>query len=121
MAQHRSALDAKISVTGMRDRHLGPRSERASVSVSVEAAERFELVNLTGDIAAEREGYIDRFVQALLNHIAAASSVSPSKIRLTIESIEHDFESSLMAFQRAGEDAGRKIIDAIRSRPGGVG
>ena len=42
------------------------------------------------------------------------STQSATTMRVTIETIDHNFESSKMALRHAGEDAGRKVVDALR-------
>ena len=110
-------IDRKITVVGVRDQHLGPKCERARATVSIEPSDCFVLIDATGDEAALQHGYVDRFARAFLNWLALTYSIAESGIRVTIESIEHDFESSLMAFQRAGEDAGRKMVVEVEGRP----
>jgi hypothetical protein len=111
-------LKSKVTVTGERNQHLGPRWDFAKVQVSIEPASQFEVVDaVAANEEARQEGYLDWAVFGLLDVLLVAESAPLKNIRITLESIEtHAVDSSPMAFRHAGRDAGRKIIEHVRTR-----
>ena len=111
-------LKSKITVTGERNQHLGPRWEFAKVQVSVEPASRFEVVDaVLANDEARQEGYLDWAIFGLLDVLLVADPSPLKNIRVTIESVEHHaVDTSPMAFRRAGRDAGRKIMEHVLGR-----
>jgi hypothetical protein len=54
------ALDLSVSVTGIYDRHLGPTWPYAAITLRVEPASSFEVVNdIPEDEEFQKEGYLD--------------------------------------------------------------
>lgn len=103
---------ATCTVVGARDKHLGPRNEFAKVELSVDPAQRFELVDLvepTPELAGL--GYPDWVLFGVLDILMLAESAPITAIRITLRSVEtHPIDSSPMALRQAGRDAGRKIV-----------
>jgi hypothetical protein len=110
------ALKSRITVSGERDQHLGPRWEFAKIQVSVEPAPSFEVVDLIPTTEELRRlGYLDWAVFGLLDVLMVAESAPLSNIRVIFEKAEHNtIDSTQMAFRQAGRDAGRKIIEKFR-------
>ena len=110
-------LKSKITVTGERDQHLGPRWEFAKIQVSIEPAPSFEVVDAVPANEELRQfGYHDWAVFGLLDVLMVAESAPLTNVRVILEKAEHHpVDSSQMAFRQAGRDAGRKIIAALRS------
>jgi hypothetical protein len=110
------ALKSKITVTGERNQHLGPRWEFAKIQVSVEPALRLEVVDvLPNNEEARQLGYLDWSIFGLLDVLMVAESAPLKNIRITLEKAEHHaVDSSTMAFRHAGRDAGRRIIEIFR-------
>ena len=111
------SLKSRLSVTGERNQHLGPRWEFAKVQVSLEPAASFEVVEAVPPSDELRQyGYLDWAVLGLLDVLMVAESAPLSGVRVILEKAEyHPVDSSPMAFRQAGRDAGRKIIAALRS------
>jgi hypothetical protein len=111
------SLQRGFTVVGERDKHLGPRWEFARIQLSVQPAEKFEVVDtLTENDDLRREGYLDWAIYGVLDVIMLAESSPVHGIRIIVESAEqHPVDSSRMAFRQAGRDAGRKIIEAMRA------
>lgn len=109
-------VKSKITVTGERNQHLGPRWEFARLQVSVEAAPRFEVIDaVPGKKESTHPNYLDWAVFGLLDVLMVAESAPLKNIRITLETLEdHAVDSSPMAFRHAGRDAGRKIIESFR-------
>ena len=107
---------SKITVTGERNQHLGPRWEFARLQVSVEPAPDFEVVDgIPADEEARQQGYFDWAIFGLLDVLMVAESTPLKNIRITLEKVEyHAVDSSPVAFRHAGRDAGRKIIESFR-------
>jgi hypothetical protein len=112
------SLKSKVTVTGERDQHLGPRCDFAKVQVTVEPASRFEVIDaVPAKEEARQEGYLDWAVFGLLDVLLVAESAPLTNIRITLERVEHHpVDSSPMAFRHAGRDAGRKIIEHVRTK-----
>ena len=109
-------LKSKITVTGERNKHLGPRWEIAGIQISVEPAPSFEVIDLfPGNEEARQEGYLDWAVFGLLDVVILAESAPLKNIRIILEKAEVDaVNSSRMAFRHAGRDVGRKLLQAVK-------
>jgi hypothetical protein len=110
------ALKSKVTVTGERNKHLGPRWEIARIQITVEPAPDFEVVDVHPDNQeARKEGYLDWAVFGLLDVLMLAESAPLKNIRIILEKAELDaVNSSCMAFRHAGRDAGRKLLQIAR-------
>jgi hypothetical protein len=109
-------LKSRITATGERNQHLGPRWEFAKVQVSVEPAENFEVSDdaITSE-EARKHGYLDWTVFGLLDVLMVTESAPLRNVRITLEKVEHHaVDSTPMAFRHAGRDAGRKIMESLR-------
>lgn len=109
-------IRSRITVTGERNQHLGPRWEFAKVRVSVEPAPSFEVVDAVPDNEELRQlGYLDWAVLGLLDVLMVAESAPLISLRVILMNAEHHrVDSSPMAFRHAGRDAGRQIIEALK-------
>jgi hypothetical protein len=110
-------LKSAINVTGERDKHLGPRWEFARITLRVQPASTFEVVDsVPEDQELRREGYLDWAVFGLLDVLMLAEPFPLHKIQIVLERAEyHRVDSSPMAFRHAGRDAGRKIIESLKN------
>ncbi len=114
--QYSFPVDRTVIVVGERDRHLGPRWEKAKVQVTVEPATVFEVIDAApDDKELQKFGYPDWVVFGPLDVLMVAFSSPVRNVRIILEKAEYDpVDSSAMAFRQAGRDAGRKIIEALR-------
>jgi hypothetical protein len=98
------SLRGPISVVGESNQLLGPRYESASIKVTVEPSEIFEVVDLVPpNEALDRLGFPDWAVFGLLDVLMVADSAPIRAVRIMIEEAEyHDIHSSPMAFRQAG-------------------
>ncbi len=110
-----------VTVVGERDAHLGPRLEFARVKISVEPANKLEVVDAAQTNEEMRNlGYPDSVVLGILDILMVALSAPVRAVRIVLEEVEYDpISSSPMAFRQAGRDAGRKVIKAMSEAPGG--
>lgn len=109
-------LKSKVTIVGERNEHIGPRWEIARISITVEPAPDFEVVDLYPDNQeARQEGYLDWAVFGLLDVIMLTWSTPLRNIRVTLEKVEVDaINSSRMAFRHAGRDAGHKLLQIVK-------
>lgn len=110
------SLRSKITITGERNQHLGPRFEFAKIQVTVEPWTSFDVVNaVSGCEEFHKQNYFDSALFGLLDVLLTYESAPLKDVRITIEKAEiHPVDSSQMAFRQAGRDAGRKIIDSCK-------
>ncbi|SRR5258706_14214922 len=113
-------LRSRITVTGERNQHLGPKLEVASVRVTVEPAATFEVVDaVPANEELSQFGYPDWVVFGLLDVFMVAESSPITNVRIILEKADPDpINSSKMAFRHAGRDAGRKIVERLKSEEG---
>lgn len=113
-------LAEAIEVEGVRDKHLGPKWQFAKVVFRIEPAATLE-------IEADNEGiptsvrdrhYVDAAILGVLDVILTVADYPLKNVRLVLVGAEdHPADSSWMSFRHAGRDCGRKIMEAIASRP----
>jgi hypothetical protein len=110
-------MKSKLTVTGERNQHLGPRWDFAKVRISVEPASQFEVIDAAvQDEEAQKARYVDWTIFGLLDVLLVTESAPLKNVRVTIENIEsHPINSSQIAFRLAGRDAGRKVLESLRS------
>jgi hypothetical protein len=109
-------LDRSISVTGLRDKHLGPRWEYANVDVLFEPAALFE-VRFGPDISHDDSdrAFLDAAIFGVLDILLVYGPDPLRNVRITLTRCEIDpVRSSQMAFRQAGRDAGRKVMAALQ-------
>ena len=117
VSTHSLGVSRPIRVEGVRVAHLGPKLEVARIEFLVENADAFCVVVAEPNIdpAAYAFRYIDYAVFGLLDVLLVAEDYPLRNIRVTVVSIGIDpVSSSMMAFRRAGRDAGRKVLQACR-------
>jgi hypothetical protein len=109
-------LKSKVTITGERNKHLGPRWELASIQITVEPASQFEVVDAHPDNQnAREEGFLDWAIFGLLDVLMLAESAPLKNVRITLGKAEVDaINSSCMAFRHAGRDAGRKLLQIVK-------
>jgi hypothetical protein len=110
-------LKSRLTVTGERNQHLGPRWDFAKVRISVEPASQFEVIDAAiQNEEARKARYVDWTIFGLLDVLMVTESAPLKNIRVTVENIEaHPINSSPMAFRLAGRDAGRKVLESLRN------
>jgi hypothetical protein len=114
--RRQASIPARIEILGEYNKHTGPAWPRAAVRLVVEPAEAFEVVDeveKTDDL--EQFAHPDYVMIGLLSMLMTASSMPILKIRVTLKEVKIDpIETTRMAFEMAGRDAGRKILAAMK-------
>jgi len=111
-------LPSTFEIVGERRAHLGGRCEIAAIRLTVKPAESFqvyadEISNLE-DI--EAKGYLDAAVFGILDVLITGENYPLTEVGIIFHAFDvHPMESSFSAFRQAGRDAGRKILEAMRS------
>ncbi len=84
----------------------------------VEPSDAFEVVDEISDKANLAEfPYDDRVITGLLSVLMTAGYSPVINIKVTLKELKIDpIESSLAAFEMAGRDAGRKILETMKQR-----
>lgn len=111
-------LKGEFDIVGERNAHLGARCEIAAIRLTIKPAEDFQIY--TEEIAdlgkVEVKGYLDAAVFGILDVLIVGASHPLTEVAIIFRSFEiHPVESSASAFRQAGRDAGRKILEAMRS------
>jgi hypothetical protein len=110
-------LSASVTVTGIWDRHAGPKLEFAKIRLKAEPAERFDVDagRLKDARGLERDGFLTAAIFGLLDVLLTTASYPLTNLRVIFTEAEaHPINSSQMAFRMAGRDAGHKLIDQHR-------
>jgi hypothetical protein len=104
-------IAGRVTVTGERDAHLGPRWEFARIRVTVEPSAGFEVVDaVKGSAEMRKFGFPDSAIFGLLDVLMVAGAAPLSSVRVILEQAEVDpVNTSASAFREAGRNAGRKI------------
>lgn len=112
---HSSSLEYRVSATGVCDRHLGGHWAFATITLTVEPASSFEVVDeLPEDEEFRKEGFLDWSIFGLIDVLMLAGPGPIQNVRVNLDAAEYSrVDSSRMAFRWAGRDAGRKILSAI--------
>jgi hypothetical protein len=110
-------LKRPVSVTGRREKHWSDRSEYASISITIDPAEHFEVVDRVpcrSEIEALRIGWPQPIIFGLLDVLMTMESYPLYKVRVTLnDAAYHDTDSTEIAFREAARDAGRRIVERI--------
>ena len=113
-----ASIPSRIEIVGEYDKHTGPAWPRAAVRMIVEPADAFEVVDEveeTDDL--EQFAHPDYIMFGLLSVLMTASWSPILKIRITLKEVKIDrVETTRMAFEMAGRDAGKKILEATKRR-----
>jgi hypothetical protein len=110
-------LNTPVTVTGVWDRHAGPKLEFAKIQLKAEPAERFDVdtARLTDAPSLERDGYVSAAIFGLLDVLLTMAPYPLTNLRVILTAAEaHPINSSQMAFRMAGRDAGHKLIEEHR-------
>jgi hypothetical protein len=112
IVERRSAkVPRVVRVVGVRDKHLGPRCDYARVVVEAEPANQFSVIGPTGPLTTEGELFLRAAVYGVLDVVLTAEPFPLRDFALRIVEIQsHPVDSSIMAFRRAGRDAGKKLL-----------
>ena len=107
------------SVEGIRDEHLGPRCERAKITVAYEPSESFNVVCTASECAElEANGYLDFVIFGLLDVLMTTGVYPLRNIKINITKADIDpIHSSQMAFRWAGRKAADNLLADIRPQP----
>ena len=99
-----------VVILGVQDKHLGPRMDYAQVSLRVEPAGCFEVVDrVDSNDPARGFDFPEAFTKGVLEVLDARGPRPP--VRLVLERADHHaVDSSPHAFVEAGRDAGRKLL-----------
>jgi hypothetical protein len=113
-------IASPLTITGERNKHLGPMFQFASVNLTIESSQDFEVVdNVSANDELRRLGYPEMVIFGLLD-ILMVSDFFVGNVRIVLNEIRYDeIDSSPMALREAGRDAGRKIVESLRRRGSG--
>ena len=105
-----SLLSSRLTAAGECKKHLGPTFQFARVSVSVEPADEFDVVDLVPqNEELKRLRYPDYVIFGLLDVLITSDYFPLSKVRIILTNVEYNaVESSAMAFREAGRDFSKK-------------
>jgi hypothetical protein len=105
-------MSESIKIIGERIKHLGPTIEFARVFTEIFALDEFEVVNFVPQTnGAYRFGFPEKFISGMQDVLDKVEKDSIPRFGLAIRDVEFsEIESSPLAFFRAGQDAGRKIL-----------
>jgi translation elongation factor EF-G len=106
-----------MTVNGVHQQHMGPKSEYARIEVLAEPATSFE-VRFGPDVGESDPSriFLEAAVFGLLDILLVSRTYPLRNIRITLTHCEiHPVDSSQIAFRQAGRDAGMKIINALSS------
>jgi hypothetical protein len=114
LVERRSAkLSRAVRVEGIREAHLGPRCEYGRVVVEAEPATQFAISFPKEPLSANGEVFARSAVLGLLDVLLTADPFPLHEVALRIVEIQvHPVDSTVVAFRRAGRDAGRKVLEA---------
>jgi translation elongation factor EF-G len=111
-------LKQGITVVGHREKHFGPRSEFARVVMTVNPADKFDVVDnvhCREELESLGIAWPMCVVFGLLDVVMFAEFGPLYKIRITLDDAAyHDVDSSENAFREAGRDAGRNVIEVAK-------
>jgi hypothetical protein len=113
-----STLKAPVEITGVRNQHMGPRWEFATINLKIEPAEGFSVNTalLPSQAHLEENGYLNAAVMGLLDILLTAEAAPLKNINVIFLNVEeHPIDSSQMAFRQAGRDAARKLLKANKA------
>jgi len=112
-------LRRTVRVEGIHKAHLGPRMEFARVEFEAEPADRFIAVVRVPGIEAdvEKQRFIEWAIFGLLDVVMLAEPSPLKNMRITVLGLDVDpVDSSMMAFRLAGREAGRRLLEDLRSK-----
>jgi hypothetical protein len=116
LMQRRSAVVPRtVKVEGIRAAHTGPRLEYGRIVVEARPASVFS-AEWSVDVGrgADDEEFIRAAVFGVLDVVLGAEPYPLKNVAVRVLEIEaHEIDSSRMAFRRAGQDAGRKLLNEI--------
>ena len=113
LARRPRTLNAEIRVEGSRQAHLGPKLESARVEFVVEPAENFSTSIEVHGVSPHESMFVRAAIIGFLDVVLLAEQPIRN-IRLRVVAMEVDpIDSSVMAFRRAGRDAGEHLLQAV--------
>jgi hypothetical protein len=109
-----------VRVTGIRDKHLGPRLEYAVIDLLVEPSAAFEVdMSALSNVTPESREFLEHAVFGVLDVIMLAEPLPIANVRIVFTDAKFDrVSSSKAAFRHAGRDAGRKLLGQRNSPVG---
>jgi hypothetical protein len=119
LRQRRSVhLTQAITIVGHREKHLGPRSEFARVTLTLGPAEELDVVDnvpCRKELEALGVAWPQCVVFGLLDITMFAEFGPLYKMRVTLNNAAyHEVDSCENAFREAGRDAGRNILEVVK-------
>jgi hypothetical protein len=116
ISRRAAKLSAPVTVTGIWDRHAGPKVEFAKIQLKGEPAECFDVdTGRLTDARLEQDGYVTAAILGLLDVLLTTASYPLTNLRVIFTEAEaHPINSSQMAFRMAGRDAGHKLLEEHR-------
>jgi hypothetical protein len=113
-------LAEPVTAVGEVDRHLGPRWEFAKIQLTAYPSESFQMQDATPQREElERLGirWPDCIVFGLLDVLMLREYLPLYNLRVVLEQAWwSEVDTSENAFRRAGRDAGRKLIEAMKEK-----
>ena len=110
-------LTRSVSVTGHREKHWRDSSEFASVSLTIDPADHFEVVDRVPsctEIEALGVGWPQTVVFGLLDVLMTMESHPLYNVRVTLnDAAYHQTDSTEIALREAGKDAGRNFVERL--------
>jgi hypothetical protein len=112
LIERRSAkLPRTVRVEGIREKHMGPRCEYGRIVVEAQPADQFAVSGPTGPLSIDEEDYVRAALFGILDVLLTAEPFPLRDINLVVVEIHpHPVDSSVMAFRKAGRDAGTKLL-----------
>jgi hypothetical protein len=107
-------LPRVVRVEGLREKHLGPRCEYGRVVFEATPAEEFSVSGPATALSKEGQAFVQAAIFGVLDVVLTAGPLPLRKFALGVVEIQdHPVDSSVMAFRRAGRDAGRKLLQEV--------
>jgi translation elongation factor EF-G len=104
-------LPGRVRVEGIRNKHLGPRWEYARIVVEAESSDSFSVSGPERPLDAESETFVRAAAFGVLDVVLTAAPIPLRDFCLRIVEVHvHPVDSSVMAFRRAGRDAGEQLL-----------
>jgi hypothetical protein len=110
-------LKRSMEVEGVRDKHLGPRWEKARIKILVKPCDDFLVTTdaLVNKSEMDSAGFVDWAVMGLLDVWLVSETYSLKNIRVDFLEAEIDpMHSCQNAFRHAGRDAARTVLEMMK-------
>ena len=107
-------ITKEIYVKGIQKKHLGPRLEYAVIELKVEPSDcfRVEIHETLKKLDNDSKELIDAAIFGILDVILTHNILPLRNLNIHFLSVDiHAVDSNIMAFRKAGRDAGRKMLE----------